>query len=143
MNFKDYWELEYRPEEFRKSGKTLSKKELVDIQQKIAQLQKRGYSSTKIIKYLQNHNNKLVEKWQAERAFWTELKDLDTTRVHAAAAELGITRYKAILSPDACPICVGKTRHGVKIFDNDEMTKGAGSVPPFHPNCYCIMVPVA
>lgn len=137
-NFRKYWEVVSKSK-----GGDLSPRDLVKIQQTIAQLQKRKYPAQKIIKYLQDHNSKLVEKWKAERAFWTELKNLDTQKVRELSEDLGITRYKAILSPDACPICREKTRMGTKVFDNQEMTKGAGEVPPFHPNCYCIMVPVS
>ena len=67
---------------------------------------------------------------------------MDTKVVAEAAEELGVTKYRVVLSPSACPECEKKTAGGSKKFSNDDMKKsGYGHVPPFHPNCYCVLLP--
>jgi hypothetical protein len=136
--FKNFWKL---------NGNTdvaLTEKEIVEVQNKIHDLQKQGYPSSVIIKNLQNYNAKLTEKWKAARAYWTEVKHQDTELVGDIGEDLGISKYKVILSPHACAICKSKTSGGRKIFSYKDIQKsGEGGSPPFHPNCYCIVFPVA
>ncbi len=135
--FKQFWKLNDGGEI------ALTEKEIIEVQNKIHDLQKQGYPSSKIIKNLQNYNAKLSEKWRAERAYWTEVKHQDTKLVGEIGEDLGIDKYKVILSPHACPICKSKTNGGRKIFNyNDIKKSGEGGSPPFHPNCYCIVYPV-
>lgn len=144
MNFRDYWALIKKTEGeiLIKSDSKLSKAELIDIQKTIFELQKKGYNATKIIKYLQDHNAKLAEKSRAARAFWTELKRMDTEEVKESGKILDLDEYKVILSPHACPVCRKKTRNGAKVFTGKELNKtGYGHYPPFHPYCYCVLIP--
>lgn len=143
MKFTDFWKFNQTTEDeiLMKSSDKLNKSELLEIQQSIHKLQKRGYNANKIIKYLQNHNTKLAEKYKAERVFWTELKSMDTNLVIDAGKELDVHKYRVILSPHACPLCVKKTDDGKKTFTSRDFNKsGFGHYPPFHANCYCILV---
>ena len=143
MNFKTFWKSVLNNEEIiLKSSDRLTKGELIDVQNTIHKLQGQGKSASSIIKYLQDHNKKLVEKYKAERAFWTEVKRMDSEDIIDASEDLDLEEFKVILSPHACDICTKKTRNGTKVFKNSEITKdGYGHVPPFHPSCYCILIP--
>jgi hypothetical protein len=126
---------------YSKEGEKLTRKEVVEVQDIVANLQAKGKSATSIIKYLQGWNGKLSEYWKAKRAFDTEQKRIDSQETIEAAGDLDISTFKAVLSPHACPICRRKTDNGTKIFDTKELTKsGYGHIPPFHPNCYCTLV---
>lgn len=139
MNFKEYWKIE----KGESVDSKLTKEELMEIRSFISKMQDKGMPSTKVIAHLQTMNKKLIEKWKAERAYWTESKMVDTKIVGQASKELDINTYKMILSPHACPICISKTDSGKKIFKNSDLKKsGYGHVPPFHPNCYCVMLPI-
>ncbi len=128
-------------ETFGKSA--LTKAELIGIQNTIAELQKKGLPSSKIIEALQKQNKKIAEKWRAERAFWTEVKSFDTKKIGEAGEELDITKYKIILSPNACKTCRMKSDNGRKIFTQKDIAKtGYGQFIPWHPNCYCLAIPV-
>jgi len=127
---------------FEKSG-ALTKAEIVAVQNKIAELQSKGFPSSRIIASLQKFNGKLSEKWKAERAYWTEVKVDDTQTVAGLGDDIGISKYRVVLSPNACKICREKSQEGSKIFKNSDLEKsGYGHVPPFHPNCYCILIPI-
>lgn len=142
--FKQLWKLTkaFDEEYLIKSSDKLTEEELVKIQNSIHEMQGKGMNATSIIKYLQNHNEKLADKYKAERAFWTEVKRMDTEQVGESADNLDLDEFKVILSPHACPLCVKKTNNGEKVFKSTDMQKdGFGHVPPFHPNCYCIIVP--
>jgi hypothetical protein len=141
--FKEFWKKINMGQSIQKSER-LSRDELVKVQQTIATLQRRGIPSSKIINKLQQEHEKLREHWKAERAYWTEVKRDDTKLVGRASDDLEIDKFRVILSPHACPICIKKTDNGGKIFKSNDITKsGYGHVPPFHPNCYCIIIPVA
>lgn len=142
MNFKTYWQLQNSTSEEYLVKARLTTKELKDIQKTIADLQQKGFSSSKIIKQLQKANGKLVDYWKAERAYYTEVKAMETKVVGQASEELGLDTYKTILSPNACEICKSKSNNGTKIFKSNDLHKsGYGHIPPFHPNCYCILIP--
>lgn len=120
----------------------LSAFELKKVQTLIASLQKKGLPAAKIISKLQSMNKKLAIRWKAQRAFWTQVKQDDTAIVANASQELGIDKFRVILSPNACKICKQKTNDGSRIFKSEDIEKsGFGHIPPFHPNCYCILVP--
>jgi len=121
----------------------LTEKELADVQWFIEHQRNRGETSSAIIKKLQKFNHKLSNLFNAERAFWTEVKRAESVEVLQLAAKVGIKEYKVILSPSACELCSQKTEHGEKVFSTREMYKsGYGHIPPFHPNCYCIAIPI-
>lgn len=128
---------------FMKSEEKLTEKEIRGVQNVIRDMQKKGANASRIIKYLQDHNTKLADRYKAERAFFTELKRLDTQQVKASATYLDLDEYKVILSPHACSICRKKTQEGNRIFKSSDLRKtGYGHYPPFHPNCYCVLIPV-
>jgi len=140
MTFQDFWKINNGHISFAKAK--LTKSELIDCQNLIARLQKQGLPANKIIEALQKRNAKLTERWKAERVFWTETKRDDTELVAEAGEEVGFTEYKVILSPNACKTCRSKTDGGSKIFKNSDLQKsGYGHVPPFHPFCFCILIP--
>lgn len=141
--FKEFWKAEHGGELFEKAG-ALTKAELAQVQGKIAELQKKGLPSSKIIASLQRFNGKLSEKWRAERAYWTEVKLDDREKVGEIGDDLGIAKYKIILSPNACKLCRMKSNGGRKVFSQKDMEKtGYGNFVPWHPNCYCIAIPIA
>jgi hypothetical protein len=132
--FKQFWK--------GKSGESLTEKEISEVNQRINFLQKKGWISSNIIEDLRKFNGKLSEKYRAEAAYWTEVKKKDTEKVAEIGKELGISKYKIILSPNACKLCEQKTNYGKKIFSDEEINKaGYGQSVPFHVNCFCIVVP--
>jgi hypothetical protein len=143
--FKLLWKLN-RPslEEYllKSSPDKLTPKELVHLQEVIAYLQAKRKDATYIISYLQRWNDKLADRYKAKRAFETEMKRTDTDDTIMGAMSIGDDRFKCILSPSACPVCVAKTQNGTRIFTSASLLKsGYGHRPPFHPNCYCILIP--
>jgi hypothetical protein len=142
MKFNDFWNIQFGSQEIFTKSESLTKKELVEVQQMIYELQQKGYNSSKIIKALQQVNKKLAEKWRAERTYWTEVKRQETDKIKEAGDALDIKEYYVILSPNACDICKKKSENGRKVFKGTDLQKdGYGHIPPFHPNCYCILVP--
>jgi SPP1 gp7 family putative phage head morphogenesis protein len=139
--FTDYWKARMHGQEmFAKSS--LTKSELRQVQDTIAQLQKKGLPSSEIITALQKQSKNLRMRWKAERVYWTEVKSFDTKKIGEAGEELDIVNYKVILSPHACKTCRMKSEGGRKIFKSTDIEKaGYGHVPPFHPNCYCLLIP--
>ncbi len=143
MLFSTYWKLLKKTEDeyLVKSSDKLTKRELMDMQNLISEMRKKGKNANAIIKYLQNHNSKLSERYKAERAFFTEVKRNDTKEVYLASEYLDIDEFRVLLSPNACEHCRKKTENGRKTFKSSEVKKGEGHVPPFHPNCYCVLIP--
>jgi hypothetical protein len=139
--FQEHWKMQMHGiEPFEKAR--LTKSEIMNVQDTIAALQKRNLPSSQIITALQKQQPKLAMRWKAERAYWTEVKRNDTEKVGEAGEELDFERYRVILSPNACHICREKTRNGAKLFKSADLHKsGYGHVPPFHSNCYCILIP--
>lgn len=136
--FKELWKIQAT---FEKK-EALNKTELKLAREIIDRMQKKKSSS--VISALQKAIPKLQERWKAERVYWTETKRDDTEIVGDAAVDLGFETYKVILAPHPCPVCIQKTNNGAKIFKNVEVQKsGYGHVPPFHPNCYCVLIPRA
>lgn len=120
----------------------LTEKEVVEVQDIIARMQSEGKEAFRIIKYLQQWNSKLSEYWKAKRAFETEDKRINTASTVVSSRDEGDYKFKCLLSPNACPICIKKTNDGQKTFDARQINKdGWGHVPPFHPNCYCVLIP--
>lgn len=139
--FKIYWETMNKTADEYVGDRALSQKDLMEVRNTIIKLQKKGKPSSKIIEVLQKMNAKLFEKWRAERAYFTEIKLLDTQIVHRAAEELGVTKYRVVLSPSACPLCLKKSNNGKKIFTDAEVKKAGDGFIPWHPNCYCVLIP--
>lgn len=140
MNFKHYWQnIFHNNEIILKSDSKLTEVELKDIQHVIHEMQDKGKNATAIIKYLQGYNKKLVEKYKAERAFWTEVKRLDTESVIESADNLDLDEFRVILSPHPCKTCRDKFEG--KTFKTSQLQKNGHSIVPAHPNCYCVLIP--
>ncbi len=143
MKFNEFWKLQNTTDEEYLIKAKLTKSELVQIQDLIHKMQMKGLPSSKIIAALQKSNGKLIDKYVAERAYYTEVKSMETKTVARASEDLGFDTFKVMLSPHACPLCMKKSQNGNKIFKSNEVRKGNGEVPPFHPNCYCLLLPNA
>jgi hypothetical protein len=138
VDFKKYWNIIQKGEVDEK----LTKEELLDLQDIVYDLQQKHKPASAIITYLQNWNQKLADRYKAERAFVTEMKRVDTSMVMEDAKQEGVNKFKCLISPNACKICRQKTENGNRIFDSATLNKsGEGHKPPFHPNCYCVIVP--
>lgn len=119
----------------------LSDSEISQARSLIALYNKRRKTATQIIKALARKFGKLSMP-DAARVYWTETKRDDTNAVLDLGEQVGFTTFKVILSPSACTVCRKKTNDGTRIFKASELSKsGHGHKPPFHPNCYCILVP--
>jgi len=130
--FAKFWREEIRFE------KKLSMRELSAVRADISRLNELGKLSSQIIVYLQRKYPKLSEAWKAERAYWTETKRMQTTEVKDDAEELEIDKFRVLPNINACPICIKLSGNGKKIFSKKSLDKE----PPYHPNCYCILLPV-
>ena len=139
--FREYYKSLYLTDnEFYKAS--LTEKEIIDIRRYIKALQEKGATSKIIISHIRKFTPKLQELWKAERVYYTEIKREDTKIVGDAGKELEIKSYRVVLSPNACAECHKKTSNGTKVFKNSDIQKaGYGHVPPFHPNCYCVLLP--
>lgn len=141
--FKKYWKLNNKLQNdyfIKSSNKALTEKELKEIQQFIFELQQKGLPSSKIIAKLQEYNAKLTEKYRAERVFWTEVKRRESNQIAEAGENLELDEYRIILSPHACDKCKKISKNGNRIYTSKEIAD-AEEIPPYHPNCYCILVP--
>jgi hypothetical protein len=139
-NFKQFWKAQAE----QVFEKKLTLKELGKIRETITNMHKRGVISSKIISKLTRVSPKISTQWEASRAYWTESKRMDTQKVGEIGDDIGITKYRVILSPDACEVCRKKTDNGAKIIKSEDVHKsGYGHVPPYHPGCFCILVPRA
>lgn len=125
----------------KSSQEALTEKEIKQAQQLIHDMQAKGFPANKIIAKLQRLNTKLVEKYRAERVFWTENKQRESNIIAEAGEELGIDEYRVILSPNACHKCRSVFNNGKRILTSKEIADG--QVPPAitHPNCYCSLIP--
>jgi hypothetical protein len=120
----------------------MSESEITEARALIAQYNKRHKTATQTIDALMRKF--AVTQPAAARVFWTETKKSDTAATLKLGAEIGFSKYQVILSPSACKVCVKKTDNGKKIFSDKEVHKtGHGEFVPFHPNCYCICVPIS
>jgi hypothetical protein len=144
MSFKDFWKK--NPYATPRFEKAMSQTELERARKIINDMQEEGRPSSMIIKRLGDVFPKLRPEWKAARAYWTETKKIDTKEVKEFAGDLGFKHYKVILSPSACPLCRKKSDNGSKVFDAREVVTAAksyGKFVPWHPNCYCIAIPLA
>jgi uncharacterized ParB-like nuclease family protein len=85
---------------------------------------------------------KLPEKWQAERVFRTEAKKIESDAIKEDAEVMEIDKFQIILSPDPCPLCRSVTGDGDRIFDKSQLSIKGREIPPIHPNCRCILLPL-
>lgn len=149
MKFSNFWKTLNTPQEqlteyVRKSSDKLTVKEIKELQGIIDEMQAKGKASSQIISYIQKWNEKLADRYKAVRAFETEAKRLDTNNTINAAVSQDTDTFKVMLSPNACPVCREKTQEGNKVFTVKDLQKaGFGHKPPFHPHCYCLLLPIA
>ena len=120
----------------------LSDEEVSQARGMIAYYNKHRYTATQTISALQKKFLKLAYQPDAARVYWTETKKADTDATLDLGKDIGFKTFKVVLSPSACKICRKKTDDGARVFKAAELEKsGFGHKPPFHPNCYCILVP--
>lgn len=142
MNYNE-WHKSH-PLEIPRFGKSdkLSEEEVTEARGLIAYYNKHRYTATQTIKALMRKFGKLAVQHDAARVYWTETKKDDTNATLSLGKDIGFQTFKVILSPSACHICREKTANGDKVFKAAELEKsGYGHKPPFHPNCFCILVP--
>lgn len=121
----------------------MSDEELTEARALIALYNKKHKTATQTIKALSNKFRKLASEPDAARVYWTETKKADVKATHELGKEIGFTKYRTILSPNACALCRRKSNNGTKVFSNADLAKsGYGEFVPWHPNCYCITVPL-
>jgi hypothetical protein len=83
-----------------------------------------------------------INQYRAQRVYVTESKRNDVVATRQLGKGIGFSKYSVILSPNACHKCQQMTENGRKIFTQKDITKGGyGWFVPFHPHCYCIVVP--
>lgn len=140
MNFKQWHEEHPFNIPRVEKADSLSEGELTEARGMIALYNKRRRTATQTIGALMRKFK--IDQPGAARVYWTETKRADTDAILDIGKEIGFSKYKVVLSPSACPVCVRKTDDGKKIFKAAELNKsGHGHKPPFHPNCYCILIP--
>jgi DNA-binding transcriptional MerR regulator len=125
----------------KSSNEALTIQELKDAQKLIRELQQKGLPSAKIIAKLQDWNAKLTEKYRAERVFFTEVKREESQQIAEAGENLELDKYRVILSPHACEKCIDISKNGKRIYNQDEIADSK-EIPPYHPNCYCALIPM-
>lgn len=142
MNFKEWFQSHpFVTPRLEKADK-MSDEEVTEARGLIAYYNKHRYTATQTIKALQRKFPTLKYQPDAARVYWTETKRDDTKATLVLGKDIGFDKYKVILSPSACKVCKQKTDQGNKIFKASELEKsGHGHAPPFHPSCYCIVVP--
>lgn len=135
--FKAFWKNEVRFE------KKLTTDELGQVRNQIKELQQKGKISSKIIAALQEKfPAKLGEQWEAERAYWTEVKRLEMDKIKDDAESLGLKKFRIQPNTGACDICLKFSQNGSKIFTESQLTVKGRPVPPVHPQCFCLLLPV-
>jgi hypothetical protein len=125
--FQEFWKDQFY--------KSLNIKTLRKIREIIIEMEADRIPSREIISYLQENFSELSELWKAERAYWTEVKKLESNNILNDAEDLGIQKFRIVPSPNACPLCKKVSGNGKRIFTKKEID----GVLPIHPNCYCTM----
>lgn len=141
MKFSDFWKS--KPFELPRveKGDKLSRDELTRARAIIREKSEAGWPAYRIKTYIQRELG--IDEYRASRVFDTERKRDDVKAIRQLGTEVGFDKYRVILSPNACRKCRQKTADGARIFSKAEARKtGYGQFVPFHPNCYCIVVPV-
>lgn len=127
-DFKDFW-------------KKLSNRDINNVRQQIDTLQAKGDKESTIINNLRKRP-KLKDKYEAERAFTTESKRLETLRTKELGIERGLNKFYIILEPGACKKCREITKDGRRFFTAKQIGDGNKTLVPIHPGCHCHLVPV-
>lgn len=140
MRFFDFWKsTPFQLPSFEKAK--LSRDELTKAREIIRELQEKNRPAYDIVSTIQRTLK--INQYRAQRVFDTEVKRNDVVATRSLGRDIGFTKYKVILSPNACPLCIEKSNNGRKVFSDADVHKtGYGQFVPWHPNCYCITVPV-
>jgi len=133
MRFKDFW---------KNSSEPLTEEELGKVRGFIFRQEEAHVKSSVIIGKLQKLFPKLSEYYKAERAYWTEVKRIETEELKASAIDVGYTKFRILPSPGACESCLQLSNSGQKVFDKAELEKGGQAILPHHPNCRCVLHPI-
>lgn len=141
MNFTDFWKQhQYELPKFEKARK-LSQDELTKARALIKSYQSKGVIASKAIKRLAKDMG--IPDDHASMVYYTEVKRNDVVATRQLGKKIGFEKYKVILSPNACKVCKQKTNEGRKVFTQAEVQKGGyGNMVPWHPNCFCIVLPI-
>ena len=123
--------------------RALTQKELAAARELIVECENKKMLSSQIVRKLQESFPELSEKYRAETVYWTESKRKETNIIAHSSEELDDkVTYKVVPSPAACDVCRKKSGNGNFVFKKDEVFgEKASMVLPFHPNCYCILIP--
>jgi hypothetical protein len=139
MKFTDFWKKHYTYERIEKK---LSQKELKTVRDIISEMEDKRRPAKAIIGKLGRELDDLDTKARAKQAYATESKRLESKYIKEDAEDLGIKKFRIELSPNACDACIAFTKNGSRIFYEKGLKKDGRDVPPIHPNCKCILVPV-
>jgi hypothetical protein len=122
-------------------NKKLNQRDINNVRQQIDTLQTKGKTESAIINNLQKRP-KLKDRYEAERAYETEKKRLETLRTKELGEKRGLNKFYIILEPNACSLCKKMTENGRRFFTAKQIGDGNKTVVPFHPNCHCHLIPV-
>lgn len=70
----------------------------------------------------------------------TELTRASAEAARAAYTAAGITNWRWMTEPDACPICVANEKAGPRVIG--EAWPDGSAAPPAHPHCRCSVLPL-
>lgn len=128
---------------WKSSNDPLTEEELSKIRTIVRDLEGKKKTSSYIIAVLQRTFPKLSEKWRAERAYWTEVKAMESKEVESEAKELDLQKFIIIPSPNACDVCLKVSGKGKKVFTSKDLYYNGRDIPPIHPNCFCVLLPIS
>lgn len=140
QSFKQFWKTHFSGEP--RVEKSLSQTELKTIREFIKQSELEGRSTQSIIEWLRKRYTDNNLKWEAERIYWTESKRIERDSILQDAKALGITKFRIVPSPNACPVCLAFSDSGNRVFDRSNIIYKGHAAPPVHPNCNCLVVPL-
>jgi len=131
--FKNVWQ------KLNKSD-ALNQKELDRIRDKMDLWDDKNVPYSVKVDRVKRLSPKLKEQYRAEQVIRTEDKRLETEKIKEDAEELDIDRFTILTQPTECDVCQARSQNGTKIYTQSELDKLGGG-PPWHPNCYCLLVP--
>jgi len=134
--FKQFWKEQYEKSE------ALTWKQMLEVRKIIVDGLKLGISDTAIMDELSNRFKKLQDRSRLETVFYTESHRYRTKELKRQAKREGVVKFKIDIRGDTCPLCRKFTNNGKKIFTKEELVVDGRSVPPIHPRCLCVIIPV-
>ena len=136
--FKDCWKGNFTFEK----GDALTTEELHEARRLITSMLNDGVSDLKVMNTLQERFPKLKEQYRVETLFFTESSRLRTKQIKRQSKREDITKFKIDPRGDTCKECLAFCRNGKRIFSKEDLTINGRSVPPLHPQCRCILIPI-